>query len=353
MGMKKTKYGTLEDGREVMIFTMKNRNGIEASVIEFGGRLTKLILPDSHNQWSDVVFGYDNLESYVNDQSHYGAIVGRSAGRIAGASFNLNGVQYLLDQNDGNNHLHGGNSNGFHKQLWQGQSEEGQDYNSVHLKYLSPDRQAGYPGNLQLTVSYTLKDDNSLTIDYYAVPDQDTPVSLTHHSYFNLKGAGEDTVDDHKLQIFSDKIIENKAEFLATGNIIPAKDTPMDFSELKAIGRDIEKKHQQMNLQEGYAFYYIYEDGKSKDRRSAKVVEPVSGRCMELETDAPGLFFYSAEHLDGSDIGKNGKSYFKRGAFCLEPMGYTDAPNQPDFPTTIIRKGKEYRQKSIFRFSVV
>lgn len=353
MGIKKAIFGTLEDGREIKIFTMKNRHGIEASVIEFGGRLTQLILPDSYNQWSDVVFGYDNLESYVKDQSHYGAIVGRSAGRIAGARFSLNGVQYLLDRNDGANHLHGGDSNGFHKQLWQGQAEEGQDYDSVRFSYRSPDGQAGYPGNLQLTVSYTLKDDNSLTIDYHAVPDQDTPVSLTHHSYFNLKGAGEGTVDDHKLQIFSEKIIENKAEFLATGNIIPVKDTPMDFTELKPIGKDILKAHPQMNLQEGYAFYYIFDKAKSAEKRNALVVEPSTGRCLELETDSPGIFFYSAEHLDGSDIGKGGKAYLKRGAFCLEPMGYTDAPNHYNFPSTIIRKGEEYRQTSIYKFKVL
>lgn len=353
MGIIKAKFGTLEDGREIKIFTMKNRHGIEASVIEFGGRLTRLILPDSHNQWSDVVFGYDNLESYVKDLSHYGAIVGRCAGRIAGASFSLNGVQHLLDQNDGANHLHGGDSNGFHKQVWQGKMEEGKDYDSVYLSYKSNDGQAGYPGNLQLTVSYTLKDDDSLTIDYHAVPDKDTPVSLTHHSYFNLKGAGEGTIDGHKLRIFSRKIIENKAEFLPTGNIISVKNTPMDFTELKSIGRDVLNAHPQMNLQEGYAFYYILDQAESDEKRSALVVEPSTGRCLELETDAPGLFLYSAEHLDGSDIGKDGKHYFKRGAFCLEPMGYTDAPNQPGFPSIIIRKGEEYRQTSIYKFKVL
>jgi aldose 1-epimerase len=350
MGIQERCFGTLSDGRDIRIFTMKNRNGITASVIEYGGILSQLILPDSNNQWKDVVLGYDDLEGYVKDKNNTGAITGRNAGRIEKARFKLNGVEYLLDQNNGENHIHGGSENGFHKQVWLGQSEEENDFDTVHLSYTSPDGQAGFPGNVLLDVSYTLKDDDSLTIDYHAVPDRDTPINLTHHAYFNLKGAGDGTVDDHKLQILSDEIIENKADFLATGKTYPVKDTPMDFNELKSIGRDIQNDHPQMNLQDGYAFYYIFNQSDSSEKRIARVVEPTTGRCLELETDAPGLFFYSSEHFDGSESGKGGLAFIKRGAFCLEPMGYTDAPNQPNYPSTIIRKGEIYRQTSIFRF---
>jgi aldose 1-epimerase len=298
---------------------------------------------------ADVVLGFDNLAGYLNSPPYIGTIIGRYANRIAKGRFTLNGKEYQLAANNGPNHLHGG-LKGFDKVLWQAKSFPAKNGAAIALTYLSRDGEEGYPGNLSVQVIYTLTEANELKIDYLATTDKDTLVNLTNHSYFNLSGTDGDILG-HLLQIHADYFTPTDATAIPTGDLRDVNDTPFDFRKLTAIGERIERDDEQLKLGKGYDHNFIVKGNFGQLRPAAKVVEPLSGRVMEVLTTEPGVQLYSGNYLDGSKIGKGGKPIKFRTGFCLETQHFPDSPNQPKFPTTVLRKGEKFTSTTIYKFS--
>ncbi len=343
--IKKGIFGTIAD-KDVDFFILKNKSAIEAKVISYGAALVGLEVPDKNGSFADIILGYDDLNSYINDTCYHGSTVGRVANRIANAKFTLDGIEYKLAANNGPNHLHGGKT-GFNKVIWNAQPFEEKECCGVVFKYRSPDGEQGYPGNLDVTVTYTLTDDNEIKIDYNAVTDKKTVVNLTNHSYFNLAGHNSGDIYSHKIQINSESITESDAFLIPTGKIIPVKDTPYDFTELKPMGRDIDK------LDMGYDINYILNKALPMELSfAAKVYDPQSGRVMEILTSEPAIQFYTGNFLNGS-TGKDDASYKKHNAFCLETQHYPDSPNHPEFPSVVLIPGEVYRHLTVHKFSVL
>lgn len=315
-------------------YTLKNDRGFEVSITNYGGAVTSLKTPDREGKFGEIVLSYDTLDDYVRNPRYMGALIGRHANRIARGRFSLNGVEYQLPCNNGANHLHGG-PKGFDTRLWHVR-ENG---NILHLWYVSKDGEEGYPGNLNASVDYTLLD-NELQIDYYATTDRDTIVNLTNHSYFNLRGAG--TILDHELTLNADSFTPVSEDLIPTGEIKAVEGTPMDFRKPKAIGTDIQNV--------SYDHNFVLNNWDRSLRFAARLYDPVSGRVLEILTTEPGMQFYSGNFLDGSLIGKNGVAYEKYAGLCLEPQHFPDAPNHPNFPSTLLRPGEEYRHTSVYRF---
>ncbi|PKL49311.1 MAG: galactose-1-epimerase [Planctomycetes bacterium HGW-Planctomycetes-1] len=346
MAIEKGIFGTLSKNRNVEFFVLKNKAGIEARLISFGATLVSLKVPDKKGELTDIVLGYDKLEDYIGSKCYFGCIVGRYANRIANAKFQLDGKEYHLAANDGKDHLHGG-IKCFSKAPWQGSDFEGDDGCGVVFKYTSPDGEEGYPGKLEATVIYTLTDDNELKIGYQAVTDKKTVLNLTNHSYFNL--AGHDTGDilSHRISINADEITAVDDCGIPTGIIKAVKDTELDLTVAKPIGENISK------LGFGYDFNYILNKPTPAELSLAvKVVEPKSGRVMEIFTTEPAIQFYTGNFLNGIK-GKAGARYKKHDAFCLDAQHYPDSPNQPNFPSTVLQPGEIYRQLTIHKFSVL
>lgn len=339
-------FGQLADGSAISQFTLSNENGLAVKVIEFGAIITELHAPDRDGRLADVVLGFDTLDAYEGDSPYFGAIVGRYGNRIAGSRFTLDGREHVLPANDGGNHLHGG-AGGFHKVKWQG-SVEG---DTLVLAYRSADGEQGYPGNLDVIASYTLNDDNELVMRLRAVTDKPTPVNLTQHSYFNLCGEGD--ILDHMLTIEGDTFVPIDAGSIPLGMLSPVTGTPFDFRTPRAIGERVGQPDKQLRHGRGYDHNFVLNkpDGKAMTR-AAHVLDPGSGRVLELFTEEPGLQFYSGNFLDGSLVGKGGRSYGHRSGFCLEPQHFPDSPNRPRFPNVILRPGQVYETESRFRFSV-
>ena len=342
-------FGQLPNGETVTQFTLSNTNGLVAKIIDFGGIITELHTPDRDGRLADVVLGFDQLEPYLADSPYFGALIGRYGNRIAKGRFTLDGQEFSLPINNGNNHLHGG-APGFDKRKWDAIVDE----DSLQLVYRSLDGEQGYPGNLDATVIYTLTDDNELIVRFHAVTDKATPVNLTQHSYFNLAGLKPAPADilGHVLSIDADKFVPIDAESIPLGDLAPVEGTPFDFRSARPIGERIEQPEEQLRHGLGYdhCFALNKPDGRATTR-AARVVEPVSGRVLELFTEEPGVQFYSGNFLDGSLLGK-GHRYQHRSGFCLEPQHFPDSPNQPQFPNTILRPGQVYQTESRFRFSV-
>lgn len=339
-GLVSEAYGKA-GGQDVTQFTLTNHKGMVVKLINYGATITNILTPDSNNRMGDVVLGFSNLEGYLSKENpFFGCVAGRYANRIAKGKFTLDGKTYQLPINNGPNTLHGG-INGFNKKLWQavpvGDS-------SVKMTYVSKDGEEGFPGNLTSEVVYTLSDDNGLTIDYTATTDKATPINLTNHSYFNLSGGADSTILSHEMMIEADNFVEVDETLIPTGKIVAVKGTAMDFSTPTAIGTDIEK------VSGGYDHTYVLNKGEGGLTLAAKVVHPQSGRVMEVFTTQPGVQFYSGNFLNGSAVGKNGKSYIKHAGFCLETQHFPDSPNHPSFPNTILRPGETYRQTTIYRF---
>jgi aldose 1-epimerase len=322
---------------EKKVYTLKNEFGFEVSVTNYGGAITSLKTPDRHGEFGEIVLAYETLDDYARNPRYFGALIGRHANRIARGRFSLNGVEYQLPCNNGANHLHGG-FQGFDKRVWDAQ----QDGNTLHLTYFSKDGEEGYPGNVTASVDYTLRD-NELRTNYRATTDRDTIVNLTNHSYFNLRGVG--TILDHELTLNADHFTPVSEDLIPTGEIEPVDATPMDFRKGKAIGSDL------ADVAGGYDHNFVLNDWDGSLRLAARLYEPVSGRALEILTTEPGIQFYSGNFLDGSLIGKNGVAYEKYTGLCLEPQHFPDAPNHPNFPSTILRPGEEYKHTSIYRFS--
>ena len=347
-----TALAQVKDFDSIKLYTLKNESGMTVCVTNYGAIVTSIIVSDRNGKRADVALGYDRVEDYINavDKPYFGAVVGRYGNRIAKGEFTLDGETYSLLKNNGENHLHGG-AIGFDKVVWTvDEYVEGQ---SLTLSYLAKDKEEGYPGNLQLKITYTLADDNSLIVDYHATTDKATPVNVTQHTYFNLKGEGQGTILDHQLMLNAKKFTPVDESLIPTGEMPTVAGTPFDFTTPKAIGRDIGQQNEQLVFGLGYDHNWILDtDGKEGELSlAAQVNEPSSGRVMEIYTTEPGIQFYCGNFLDGRLKGKSGKPYVHRGGFCLETQHFPDSPNQPNFPSTILKPGETYDSKTVFKFS--
>jgi aldose 1-epimerase len=348
--IEKTLFGKLADGREVFKYSLKNESGMRVEIITYGAIVTNLYVKDRNGVLADVVLGYDSLQGYVNDKSYFGAIVGRYGNRIAGGKFSLDGKEYQLALNDGENHLHGG-INGFNKVLWTAEPMEEERGASLKLTYISPDGEEGYPGTVMITVKYTLTKENALEIRYEGKTDKPTILNPTHHSYFNLTGSPTKTILDHRLMISADSTTPVRSGLITTGNFASVANTPMDFRALTTIGAHIGDQDAQLLLAKGYDHNWVLRDYNKQMRKAAEVYEPTTGRVLTLFTDQPGLQFYTGNFLDGTAKGKNGVAYQYRTGFCLEAQCYPDSPNKSNFPSAVLRPGDVYRQITIYQFS--
>jgi aldose 1-epimerase len=332
----------------VDIYTLTNKRGASATLTSYGGIVISLHMPDKSGQLADVVLGYDNPEEYIKSNPFFGALVGRYGNRIANGKFSLNGADYTLAQNDGPNSLHGG-AKGFDKVFWDAKSLDSADGPALELTYLSPDSEEGYPGNLLVKVLYTLTHNNELKLDYTANSDQDTVVNLTHHSYFNLAGRGD--ILGHELMIKADYFTPVNETLIPTGEIRPVADTPFDFTQPAPIGARIDQTDEQLKFGGGYDHNWVLNNNDGSLALAARVVEPTSGRVMEVWTTEPGLQFYAGNLLDGTISGKGGQAYQRHSGFCLETQHFPDSPNQPDFPSTVLKAGQTYTSTTIYKFS--
>jgi len=345
-------FGQLPDGTPVEAFTITNANGMQVKAITYGGIITSLRIPDRNGQFDDVVLGYDDLAGYVGENPYFGAIIGRYGNRIAGGRFSLDGHDYTLATNNGPNHLHGG-MKGFHKVLWQAEPFENGDSVGVTFSYESPDGEEGYPGNLDAHVTYKLTAANELVFDYRATTDRPTPVNLTQHSYFNLGGDGSGGILSHELMINADHFTPVDSTLIPTGVIASVAETAFDFRTATAIGARIDRDEEQLRFGSGYDHNFVL--NRSDDSAlslAARVYDPRTGRTMDIYTTEPGLQFYSGNFLDGSITGKAGHVYQHRSGFCLETQHFPDSPNKPEFPSTILRPGEEYRSTTTYVFGV-
>lgn len=348
----KTVFGKLADGSEVYAYTIKNANGMEAKIINYGATVVSLTAPDKNGKFADVVLGYDNVKGYVDGTAYFGAIVGRYGNRIAKGKFKLDGKEYKLATNNGENHLHGGVI-GFNKVLWEVAGYWADVTNAgVRMKYVSKDGEEGYPGTVVLTVEYSLNNYNELTINYNATTDKKTILNPTHHSYFNLSGDPNNTILNHEVMIDADKTTPVDKGLIPTGVLADVANTPMDFRTPKAVGKDIEANFEQLKFGGGYDHNWVLNKHQELIPKIASVYEPTSGRFMEVWTDQPGIQFYCGNFLDGTVKGKNGIMYQKRTGLCLEAQKFPDSPNKPEWPSSVLEPGKVYKQTTIYKFSI-
>ncbi|MGO9467477.1 MAG: aldose epimerase family protein [Isosphaeraceae bacterium] len=339
-------FGKTADGTAVDLYVLTNGK-ITAKVMTLGGIVTELHVPDRDGKVADVVLGFDNLDSYLAGHPHFGAITGRFANRIAKGRFTLDGKEYKLAVNNGPNSLHGG-LKGFDKVVWKAEDVSGPDGPAVKMSYLSPDGEEGYPGNLAVSVTYTVTSDAALRIDYSATTDKPTPVNLTNHSYFNLGGPASGPVLDHEVMLAADEYTAADETLIPTGELKPVRGTPLDFTTPTAIGARFD---QLPGDPKGYDHNYVIRQDNRSPALAARVYEPRSGRVMEMYTTEPGVQFYTANFLDGKLKGKGGVPYNKQQAFCLEAQHFPDSVNHDTFPSTILRPGSTYKQTTIYKFS--
>lgn len=341
-------FGKTAEGAEVSLYTLKNSNGIEVGIINYGGIVVSLKTPDKAGQFADIVLGFDSLDGYLKDHPYFGAVIGRYGNRIGGAKFSIDGKQYRLAANNGPNSLHGG-IKGFDKKAWDAVVDN--NSNSLILTCTSPDMEEGYPGKLDVEVKYTLTEANELRIDYKATTDKETVVNLTNHSYFNLAGQGSGDILNHSIQIMSEKTTPVDATLIPTGELKDVAGTPFDFTAPHAIGERInDPKDEQIRFGGGYDHNFAVDGQMGTLRPAARVTEPASGRIMEVLTTEPGIQFYTGNFLDGTLTGKGGKVYQKRFGFCLETQHYPDSPNKPQFPTTSLKPGATYSSTTVYKF---
>ncbi len=341
--------GKLDDGREVELYTLANSQGMKVSISTFGATITSLCVPDRNGKLADVVLGYDSLAGYQQGSSYFGAIVGRYGNRIGKGKFTLEGKEYQLAINNGENHLHGGKI-GFDKLLWQAKPLAGDFFTALALTLTNPDGEQGYPGTVKLTVTYTLTEKNELRIDYEGTTDKTTILNPTHHSYFNLSGSFDSTILDHLLMIDADSITPVDRGLIPTGKLMDVAGTPMDFRKPTAIGARINDPFEQLTFGKGYDHNWVLNRFDGKVRKVAELFDPKSGRLMTVFTDQPGLQFYSGNFLDGKSRGKGVDFQFRTG-LCLEAQHFPDSPNKPSFPSVTLRPGEVYRQTTIYQFS--
>jgi aldose 1-epimerase len=345
-------WGALPSGEEIKLYTFRNSNGIEISITNYGGRIVTIKVPDRGGQFADVALGFDDLDGYLRKNPFFGALVGRYANRIAKGEFSLDGKTYKLARNNGENSLHGG-LKGFDKVAWEAQSTDTEHGPALRLEYVSADGEEGYPGKLTAVVSYSLSDSNELRIDYDATTDKTTVLNLTNHSYFDLSGQGSGKILDHIATIHADRFTPVNSHLIPTGELQPVDGTPFDFRQPKRIGDRIDQDDQQLKYGVGYDHNYVLNRNGEGLQPAARVLDPASGRTIEVLTTQPGMQFYTGNHLAESLVrGKGGVVYGFRSGFCLETQFFPDSPNQPQFPSTQLDPGERFEQTTVFRFSV-
>jgi aldose 1-epimerase len=330
-------------------YKIENENGISVEVLNLGGIIRSVKTPDRNGIFEDVVLGFEDSNHYLEEHPYFGALVGRFANRIAHGTFTIEGKEYSLAQNNGTNHLHGGLS-GFDKAIWEVQPLENE--NGIQLSYTSKDGEEGYPGNLSVTVDYVLTDDNTLKVKFQAQTDKTTIINLTQHSYFNLSGDFSKQILDHELQLNADKFLPIDSTQIPLGNYQSVVGTPFDFSAPKIIGRDIEIKNEQLEKGNGYDHCWIINNPNNEIIKAAEVYHPESGRVMDVYTDQPGIQLYTGNFLDNTLQSKTGGTYGPRSGFCLETQHFPNTPNEPNFPTTILKPGETFTSETWFQFSV-
>ncbi len=351
MKIKKQIYGQMADGTPVPLYMLVNDQGMTAQITPYGGIVVSLLTPDRSGQMGDVVLGFDSLPPYLERNPFFGCLVGRYGNRIGGARFTLDGVEYTLAQNNGPNHLHGG-LKGFDKKLWQSRAMEMDEGPALELTYTSPDGEEGYPGNLAVTVMYTLTHDNALWLDYQATTDKATVVNLTNHSYFNLSAGASCDVLSHEMMINGDLITPVDNTLIPTGELRSVTGTPFDFRQPTAIGARIDAADEQIGFGGGYDHNWVINGLPGTLRLAASVYEPISGRVMEVLTTEPAMQFYSGNMMPPAGIpGKGGRVYHRRNGFCLETQHYPDSPNKPHFPSTVLCPCQTYATTTVYRFS--
>ena len=351
--VEKKSFGKLSNGEEVYLYTLTNKNGLKAEITNYGATVVSLFVPDKNGRLEDVVLGYDDVSGYEKGESYFGGIVGRYGNRIGKGKFSLDGTDYQLSINNGENHLHGGKV-GFNKRVWRVVGAENKMGGSfITLNYVSIDGEEGYPGTVDISVHYWLNADNELCINYTATTDKNTIVNPTHHSYFNLTGDPTKTILEHELMIDADKYTPVDKGLITTGELADVANTPFDFRKPKAIGKDIDADNQQIKFGLGYDHNWVLNKHQELVYKFATVYEANSGRLMEIFTDQPGVQFYSGNFLDGKSKGKRGVMYQHRTGFCMEAQKFPDSPNKPEWPSATLKASKKtlYRQATIYKFS--
>lgn len=347
-------YGKLPSGEEVKVYTLTNGNGLVAKVTEYGAILVSLEVPDSDGNLADITHGYDTLEGWLTNTSYLGATVGRFGNRIAHGKFTLDGKEYTLVTNNEPGgipcHLHGG-TKGFDKVLWKGEAFDGKTERGVILRYTSADGEEGYPGELAVEVTYTLTNDNELVWEAKATTDAPTVLNIVHHSYWNLSGDPTTSINDHELTLNADRFLATDAGLIPTGEEVPVAGTPMDFTKPHIIGERVEADFEALKFGGGYDHAWVVNAGDGELTKAATLVDPETGRIMEISTNQPAIQFYGGNFLDGTVTGKGGVKYEKRTALCLETEGYPDAPNNPKAPSSVLRPGETYYHKMVHSFS--
>ena len=350
MSIEKTAFGKTPDGDDIFLFSIKNANEMSVKLTNFGAIIVSIFVEGENGQFDDIVLGYDDLEGYRENIPFFGSTIGRNSNRIAGSSFTINGSEYHLDKNEGENNLHGG-FDGYHKRVWTYEVMDEKEP-SVTFNLFSPHGDQGFPGNLDVSVTYTLTADNELKIDYHAVSDQDTIVNLTNHSYFNLAGHDAGDILTHKLWIDADAFTPvSSPKSIPTGECMAVNGTPMDFRKEKEIGKDIESEYEQIQFGGGFDHNWVLNTERGTVKKIACLTDEKSKRMMEVYTDLPGVQFYSGNVLSGVQ-GKGGATYNKRCGLCLETQYFPDAVHHANFETPFLKVGETYRTQTIYKFSV-
>jgi len=350
-GITKKHWRTLTTGEEIDLYTLRNSQGTEATITNYGGRLVTLCTPDRNGKFDDIVLGFETLDGYLEKNPYFGALVGRYANRIANAEFSLNGKTYKLARNNDENSLHGG-TKGFDKVVWKANEAAAKGDSALQLTYVSKDGEEGYPGNLTATVTYSLTGSDELKVEYEATTDKDTVINLTNHSYFDLCGQAAGTILDHEVTIHAGKFTPVNSNLIPTGELKDVKGTPFDFTKPTRIGARIDEKDEQLQYGLGYDHNFVLNRTGSGLSPAARVRDPKSGRVLEVLTTQPGVQFYTGNHLEGGVRGKGGVLYGFRFGFCLETQHFPDSPNQPKFPTAVLKAGQKYHGTTVFKFSV-
>jgi aldose 1-epimerase len=347
----KENFGYMPDGTGVDLYTLTNNKGMVVKITNYGGIITSILVPDKNGVLGDVVLGYDNLSGYLDKTPYFGSIVGRYGNRIANGKFVLDGTEYRLATNNGPNALHGG-LKGFDKVIWEVKEIQETTKLGLELNYLSKDMEEGYPGNLDVTVTYLLTEDNAVRLEYLATTDKKTILNLTNHSYFNLKDGGATPILDHEMKINADRFTPVDQTLIPTGELSSVSGTPFDFRQPHKIGDRINAENEQIKFGGGYDHNFVLQGEMGELRLVAQVFESGSGRIMEVFTTEPGVQFYTGNFLDGTITGKNGNVYDYRHGFCLETQHFPDSPNKANFPSAVLEPGQQYQSTTIYKFSV-
>lgn len=351
MSIVKKSFGVCSNGMEASLYELTNDKGMKVTITDFGANIVSIVVPDANNVLADVALGFETIQGYEENVPGLGSFIGRNANRIKDAQFELNGKVYPLQKNDGPNNLHSGDP-AYNKVMYEVETLEDENGCAVELTRVSPDMEQGFPGNLNISITYTLTDENELIIEYFAVSDKDTVVNLTNHSYFNLSGHNSGSILDHEVMIYASKFTPTDDLLIPTGEICSVEGTPMDFRRMKPIGKDIHADYKPLKQGKGYDHNYILDKECDDVELCAKLYDPKSKRYMEVYTDLPGLQFYTGNSLKEPADGKEGAVYHKQSGVCFETQFYPNACNEKEFPSTVLRAGAEYSYATIYKFGV-